>query len=453
MIGQPVERMTPHSVEVEEAVLGSILIDPECLHRVSLLLRAGDFYIVKNRWVYEACLALSERREPIDFVTVTEELDRRGQLAEVGGPAFVSHLVNAVPTAIHAEGYARIVERKALRRRLLQMCSDVVQLAYDEATDEDAVLDRAEQAFLAIARRATLRGPRALPDAVRSYFERIKYLYEHCDKPLGIPTGLIDLDRLLGGLQKSDLILVAARPSVGKTTLLLNIAFNAYKLLGAHVLIFSMEMSESQIVERLVSQTSGIDSQRLRWGHLNDDDWPKFVQATGDLSADGRGLIWIDDTPSLTPLQLRSITRRHALRYPVDLIAIDYLQLMTGDGRGENRAQEMSAISRAVKRLARELDVPVLAASQLSRAVEGRAEKRPILSDLKESGSLEQDADVVIFIYRDDLYNPGSERKNVAELIVAKHRKGPTGVVEAIVRKELTQFVSAARREVVPEDR
>jgi replicative DNA helicase len=439
-----IDRMLPHSVEAEEAVLGSLLIDPESLHRITPFLRADDFYIIRNRWVYETCLALSERREPIDFVTATEELSRRGQLGEIGGPAFVSHLVNVVPTAIHAEGYARIVERKALRRRLLQMCSDVAQLAYDEATDEDDLLDRTERVFLVAVQRSESRGPRALPEVAKEYYEHIAYHAEHPDELLGVPTGFVDLDRLLGGLQKGDMDIVAGRPSTGKTSIMLNIALNATLKFNLNALFFSLEMPARQLAGRLIAQQSGIDAQRLRHGRLNDDEWPALVQTVGGLPT----ALWIDDTPGLTPLQLRSKARRLALQHPPDLILIDYLQLMSGGGRHENRNQEMTAISHAIKDLARELDVPVLAASQLSRAVESRQDKRPVLSDLRDSGSLEQDGDVVMFIHREDMHNRNSDRKNVAELIVAKHRNGPTGAVELFFRQELTQFANATRREV-----
>ncbi len=445
MSAAPVERMTPHSIEAEEAVLGSLLIDPESLFRVSPFLYPNDFYIVKNRWVYEACLALHERREPIDFVTVTEELDRRGQLAEMGGPAFVSHLVNVVPTAIHAEGYGRIVERAAVRRRLLQAASDIAQYAYDEAADVDETIDRSEQALFAVSQRRQSRDLLPISDVMRSYYERIEYLYEHRGEPLGIPTGFLDLDKLLGGLQRSDLVIVAARPGVGKSSLILSMALNAARKFHQRIAFFTLEMSNEQLVQRMISAETGIDSQRLRLGELREEEWPLFVQATSALSD---ALMYLDDTPSISALQLRTKARRLHAEHGLDLIVVDYLQLMTGDARSENRVQEISYLSRALKGLARELNVPVLAASQLSRSVEQRGDKRPILSDLRESGSIEQDSDVVMFIYRDDVYNPDSERKNVAEISVSKHRNGPTGTVELYFRNQLAQFVNATRREI-----
>jgi replicative DNA helicase len=442
---QVIDRMPPHSVEAEEAVLGSILIDPDVIFRVGEFLAGEDFYIIKNQWVWEACRALHERREPIDFVTVTHELEARSQLDEIGGATYISHLINVVPTAIHAGGYGHIVERTANRRRLLRAASEIAQLAYDESGDDDLVNDRAEQSILSARRSRGVRDTRPITQVLKDYYERIRYLYEHRGEPLGVPTGFIDLDRMLGGLQKSDFIVVAARPSMGKTGLMLNVALNASQRFHQHVAVFSLEMSGGQVCERLVAQQSGIDSQRLRFGQLTDEDWPMFVQTTSGLCDVG---IWIDDTPALSPMQLRAKARRLHAECGLDLIVVDYLQLMSVDRRAENRNQEVTQISQSLKNLARELNIPVLVASQLSRAVEQRADKRPVLSDLRDSGAIEQDSDVIMFIYRDAMYNESCETPNVAELIVAKHRKGPTGTVELYWRDSLTQFQSAVRREV-----
>ena len=445
MTTTPIDRMPPHSVEAEEAVLGSILIDPEAIFRVSSFLKAEDFYIVKNQWVWDAAMALHERREPIDFVTTTKELEAREQLAEIGGAAYISHLINGVPTAIHAEGYGRIVERTALRRRLLNAASEIAQLAYEESEEIDGTIDAAEQALFGVSQRRISRDLTPISDAIRAYYDRIEYLYEHRGEPLGIPTGFIDLDKMLGGLQRSDLLIIAARPGVGKTSLMLNIALNAARKHHQRVAIFSLEMSNEQIVQRLVSAETGIDSQRLRTGDLDDQDWPLFVQATSALSDT---LVFVDDTPSITALQLRTKARRLYAEHGLDLIIIDYLQLMSGEARSENRVQEISYLSRSLKALARELNVPVLVASQLSRAVEQRSDKKPVLSDLRESGSIEQDADIVMFIYREDVYDENSDRKNIAELIIAKHRNGPTGTIELFFQKNLTQFKNALKRDV-----
>lgn len=437
-------RIAPHSLEAEEAVLGSVLIDPESLYRVLPFLTPGDFFLVKNQWIWQAILALHERRQPIDLLTVGEELERRGQLADIGGQAYLSHLVNVVPTAIHAEGYGRIVEQTSIRRKLLAAASDIAQLAYTQDREIDEVIDNAEQALFSVSERRIARELVPISDIIRSYYARIEYLYEHRGEPLGIPTGFVDLDRLLGGLQRSDLVIVAARPGVGKTSLLLSMGLHAARRTHQRVAIFSLEMSSEQVVQRLISQETGIDSQRLRLGDLREEEWPLFVEASGALSSVN---LFIDDTPSISALQLRTKARRLHAEIGLDLIIVDYLQLMTGDVRAENRVQEIAYISRSLKGLARELNVPVLAASQLSRAVEQRHDKRPLLSDLRESGSLEQDADVVIFIHREDMYDPASERKNVAEIIVAKHRNGPTGSIELVFRNHLAQFVSAVRRE------
>jgi len=440
------DKMVPHNVEAEEAVLGSLLIDPEALYRVSTFLKSEDFYIQKNAWIYDVILTLYERRDPIDLVTVSDELERRGQLIEVGGTAYITSLINAVPSAIHAEAYGRITEHAAIRRRLISAASEIAQLAYRETEDVDQVVDQAEQVLFSVSQRRITRDLAPIRDVSGRYYDRIEYLFSHQGEPLGVPTGFTDMDRILGGLQKSDLVIIAARPSVGKTSLCLSIARNAARYNKA-VAIFSLEMSDEQIVQRLVAAETGIDAQRLRLGRLHDEEWPLFAESTAKLA---ELPIYIDDTPAISVLQLRTKARRLHSEHGLDLIFVDYLQLMSGGARAENRVQEVSYISRSLKALARELDVPVVSASQLSRAVEQRTDKRPMLSDLRESGSLEQDADVVMFIYRDDMYNPDTELQNIAEVIVAKHRNGPTGVVQLFFRKRLAQFLDAETRAEPP---
>ncbi len=438
------DKLVPHNVEAEEAVLGSLLIDPEALFRVSPFLAPDDFYLQKNGWIYDAILALHERREAIDFVTLCDELERQERLEEIGGAAYVTHLINAVPSAIHVEAYGHIVEHAAIRRRLINAASQIAQLAYQEGEDIDQAVDRAEQTLFSVSQRRITRDLTPVQDVIRRYYDRIEYLYDHRDEPLGVPTGFIDLDRLLGGLQRSDLILIAARPAVGKTSLGISVARHAASL-GQHVAIFSLEMSSEQVVQRMVSAETGIDAQRLRLADLREDEWPLFVQATGRLSDLS---LFIDDTPSISVLQMRTKARRLHAEHGIDLILVDYLQLMTaGDLRHEGRVQEVSYISRSLKGLARELDVPLVAISQLSRAVEQRTNKRPILADLRASGSLEQDADVVMFIYRDELYDPDTEEQNIAEIIIAKHRNGPTGSVQLFFRDRLAQFLDAETRQ------
>jgi replicative DNA helicase len=438
-----IERLPPQSVEAEEAVLGSLLIDPDAIIRLATFLRPEDFYREKHGWIYDCVLTLHERREPVDFLTVCDELDRREQLDEVGGAAFITLLVNAVPTSIHAEHYARIVERAATRRRLIDAAGQIAGLAYQEADDVEEVVDHAEQILFGVSERRISRELVPIKQVVSDYYDRIEYLTRHQGELIGIPTGFMDIDKLLGGLQRSDMVILAARPSVGKTSLALCIAHNAAKLHGQRVAFFSLEMSDEQVVQRLISAETGIDSQRLRRGKIADDEWGRFVKAASDLAEIH---FYIDDTPGISALELRTKARRVHAEFGIDLIVVDYLQLMRGDLRAENRVQEISAISRALKALARELNVPVLALSQLSRGVESRTDKRPILSDLRESGALEQDADVVIFIYRDEMYNENTERQNIADIIVAKHRNGPTGTVSLYFNRELAQFRQAELR-------
>ena len=438
-----IERLPPQNVEAEEAVLGALLIDPDAIIRLATILNPGDFYREKHGWIYDAMLNLHDRREPIDFLTVCDELERREQLNEVGGPAFITSQINAVPTSIHAEHYARIVERTATRRRLIDAAGQIAALAYQEADDVEEVVDRAEQILFGVSERRISRELVPIREVLSDYYDRIEYLTRHQGEMIGIPTGFSDIDKLLGGLQRSDMVILAARPSVGKTSLALSFALNAAKKHKQRIAFFSLEMSDEQVVQRLISSETGIDSQRLRRGEIVEGEWGRFMKATSDL-ADTH--FYIDDTPSISALELRTKARRLHAEVGLDLIIVDYLQLMRGDYRSENRVQEISTISRALKALARELNVPVLALSQLSRGVESRTDKKPILSDLRESGALEQDADVVIFIYRDELYNENTERKSIADIIVAKHRNGPTGSVALYFKKELAQFREAELR-------
>ena len=436
------DHMAPHSVEAEEAVLGSVLINPDALHDVASFLQPEDFFIVRNGWVWEAILRLNERNEQIDYVTVVEELRQQDRLEEIGGAAYLTYLINHTPSSIYTETYGRIVERAALRRRMLNAASTIATLAHQEDADINDVIDQAESALFAVTERRLRQELVPIRTAVAEYYDRIEFLYNQETESLGVPTGFNDLDELLGGLQKSDLIIVAGRPGMGKTSWLLSVGHNAAQA-GARVAIFSMEMSNEQIVQRLIASETGISSHKLRLGRLKDREWALFIEAVGRL---GKLNVFLDDTPALTPLQMRAKCRRLYSEAGLDLIMVDYLQLMnSGIGRNDNRVQEISYISRNLKQLARELNVPVLAAAQLSRAVEQRHDKRPQLSDLRESGSIEQDADVVMFIYRDEVYNENTERQNQADIIVAKHRHGPTGSVALFFRKELTQFANLSK--------
>ncbi len=435
----------PHNREAEEAVIGAVLINPEVYFDVAPFLFANDFFFHRNRWIWEAFVSLQEQRLPIDLLTVSEELERQGRLEEVGGPAYLTALINNVPTSLHAEAYGRIVEETATRRRLLQAANQIARLAYQTDTTVEEVVNESEKAVFGVSERRLTHQLQPIKHILSEYYDRIDYLARHQDETIGVPTGFIDLDRLLGGLQPSDLLIIAGRPGQGKSGFCLSVAKNAAQLHKKHVAMFSLEMSNEQLVQRLVAQETGIDSQRLRLGAIQDKEWPLFTQA---VSALGDAHIYLDDTPAITPLQLRTKCRRLHMEVGLDLIIVDYLQLMTGDTRMDNRVQEVSYISRNLKVLARELNVPVLAAAQLSRAVEQRADKRPVLSDLRESGSLEQDADVVMFIYRPDQYEADTLRQNVAEIIVAKHRNGPVGSVELVFRKSLAKFENAATRRV-----
>lgn len=579
------ERFVPANPEAEQAVLGSLLIDPDAVIKVASFLKAEDFYQEKNGWIYQTIVDLHERRDPADFVTVTDELERRRQLIEVGGAAYVMDLINAVPTAIHVEHYGHIVERASVLRQLIRAAGQIAQLAYeDTAENVQEVVDRAEQIIFGVAEERTDRDLMPVRSIMGDVVDRIDFLYHHRGEILGVPTGFKLLDKMLGGLQKSDLIILAARPGVGKTSLAISVAQAAARKYGKRVAVFSLEMSNEQLVQRMLAAETGIDSQRLRLGDIHgEDEWHRLMEAAGALSD---APIFIDDTPAISALELRTKARRLYAEHDLDLVVVDYLQLMTGgEKRNENRVQEISNISRGLKGLARELNVPVLALSQLSRAVEGRQDKRPILSDLRESGcltgdsriylpdsgryvpiravvgqsgfrvaaldtaswkikpaavsrvfctgakpvsrlqtklgrtiratanhrfltidgwkrldelslsepialprsedlhqlaasdvywdqvqaiepdgieevfdltvpethnfvandivvhnSIEQDADVVMFIYREEMYVEETDRQNIADVIVSKHRNGPTGTVSLFFRKELTQF-------------
>ncbi len=432
-----IDRLPPQNIEAEQSVLGSLLIDPDAVTRIGAMLKAVDFYREAHRAIYNAILSLHEHNEVVDFITVSDELARRGELEEVGGASYLTYLINAVPTSIHAEYYGHIVERTATLRRLIEAATQISSLAYEEAEDVDDVLDRAEQVLFGVSQRRIARDLVPINQLVGDYFERMEYLSQHQGEPVGVPTGFTDLDKLLGGFQRSDLLILAGRPGMGKTSLALSIALNTAKKYHQKIAIFSLEMSSEQLVQRFVSAETGIDSQRLRLGMIQDHEWPKFMQATGLLSELN---VYIDDTPAVSILEMRTKARRLASEHGLDFVVVDYLQLMRGSTRIENRVQEVSDISRGLKSLARELNVPVLALSQLSRAVESRQDKRPMLSDLRESGSIEQDADIVMFVYRDELYNETTDMQNIAELSIAKHRNGPTGRVHLFFRKELAQF-------------
>ncbi|MCL4458313.1 MAG: replicative DNA helicase [Chloroflexi bacterium] len=431
-----VEKSVPHNIEAEEAVLGSLLIDSDAIAKVAPFLRPEDFYRERNAVIYALQLELYDRHEPADFVTLCDELERRGKLEEVGGASYLTSLINAVPTAVHCEHYGRIVERCAIMRRLISAAGQIAGIGYEEPSDADSALDRAEQILFGISQRRLSQEFVPLHVALKEYFDQIDFLHQHKGEIVGVPTGFHDLDLLLGGLHGSDLIILAGRPSVGKTGLALSIARNAAVKYHIPVAVFSLEMSMEQLVQRLLCSEANVDSQRLRTGYIDEFEWHRISQAFGVLS---EAPIFIDDTASISSLELRTKARRLRAEHNVQLIIVDYLQLMQGRGL-ENRVQEVSEISRSLKGLARELDMPIIALSQLSRAIESRQDHRPLLSDLRESGAIEQDADLVIFVHREEIYNPNTDKKNIAEIIVSKHRNGPIGQVHLRFFPSQTRF-------------
>ena len=430
----------PHNRQAEEAVLGSVLINPESYYDVSQILGADNFYIIRNRWIWEVFTYLHENRIPIDILTLTEELESRGQLEEIGGQAYLMMLVNQTPSSLNAQAYARIVEETSVRRRMLTAANEMAKLAYQEDKELDSVIDSAEKSVFNLSERRIRRDMQPIQAVISQYYDRVSTLSARSEEIRGVPTELVDLDKLLGGLQKSDLLIIAGRPASGKTGFLLTVGKNAAIKHKKHVAMFSLEMSNEQLVQRMIAQETSINSQKLRAGKIEADQWELFTHAVEVLS---NTKIFLDDTPAKTPNQMRTKCRRLHLEHQIDLVLVDYIQLMSGDTRTDNRVQEVSYISRNLKTLARELNVPVLAAAQLSRAVEQRSDKTPMLSDLRESGSLEQDADIVMFIHRKEENKNEKSPTELVQLKVAKHRNGPTKDIEMIFMKELAMFYNA----------
>ncbi|HEY3118407.1 MAG TPA: replicative DNA helicase [Chloroflexota bacterium] len=430
------DALPPHNTEAEESVLASLLIDPEAIEVVAPLLTASDFYHPQNRDIFAAMVRLFDRRQPTDFVMVCDELERAGQLDAVGGVVYLSRLLTVVPTPVHVEYYGRVVERTAVMRQLIGVAGRIAAIGYEDPADVRMALDRAEQELFRVTQRRVERDFVLLRDILAEYLEQIQPAAGIEQGRPSVATGFIDLDKILGGFQRSDLIILAARPSVGKTALALNIARNSALRFNLPSAIFSVEMSRQQIAQRFLSMESGVDSLRVREGRLNERETRALGESLNVLSG---APIYVDDTASIGLTELRSKARRLHLQNPLRLIIVDYLQLVRG--ANDNRVQEISEISRSLKALARELDVPVLAVSQLSRAVEGRSGHMPQLSDLRDSGAIEQDADVVLFIYRED--DKEDERRGVMELYVAKHRNGPTGKISLAFEERSTRFADA----------
>ena len=445
-----IERLPPHNIEAEEAVIGSLLVDPEAILKTTVFLKPEAFYREKNQWLYEACLSLYERNEAINQITVSQELTRQGKLEDVGGVAYLSHLVSVLPTSVHVEYYAQIVHRLAVMRRLISAAGQIAAIGYEAGPDVDAALGKAEDILFKLRRGESPRDFVPIRRVLEQYFEETGFaapLPEVTAHPPHVLTGFAALDELLGGLQRSDMIVLGARPSLGKSSLALSIARNAALEQRAHVAIFSLEMAKEQLVQRLLSSEAKVDSKRVRLGRYTAAEEKRIMEAAGALAETP---IYVDDSPTLRVVEMRSKARRLYYDRGIDLIIVDYLQLIRIDGRIESKVQEISEISRSLKALARELDTPVLAVSQLSRAAELRPSHVPLLSDLRESGSIEQDADVVLFIHRDEVYytqeawdrsNPDKPYpKGIANIIVAKHRNGPIGQRNLRFLQDFTKF-------------
>lgn len=442
--------MPPHDLDAERAVIGAMLVSETAVVAVAETLRAEDFYSEAHRIVYGAMLELYSRGEPIDQITLTEVLRGKGDYERIGGRGFLFGIVESVPTASNASRYAEIIRGKALLRAMIDAGSRITEDAFREPEDVGEALDAAEQLIYGVSNRKMSERLSPVSELAPGALEMIQRLYEQEGEVTGVETGFEDLDRLTTGFHKSDLIILAARPAMGKTAFALNAIWHAAGEKKLPVAIFSLEMSKEQLVQRLISQHTRIPTQALRSGNVKPDDWPKLLHGVGEVS---KAPIWIDDTAGITLMEMRAKVRRLASRLqsqggpPLSLVVIDYLQLMIGGGSArENRQQEVAEISRGLKVLARDLDVPVMALAQLSRAVEARHDKRPMLSDLRDSGSIEQDADMVMFLYRDEYYNPDSDDKGIAEVIVGKHRNGPTGKTQLAWLEQYTKFASLARR-------
>lgn len=436
-INSYLQMVPPHDSEAEQAVLSSVFMDREAAGIAFEILTGDDFYRPDNKIIFETAQELYNKNTPIDIITVKNRLVEKNVFEQVGGMSYLAQIAAAVGSSINIKHYAKIVEEKSVLRKLIKTSSEVVQLSYGAKEDINSIMDKAEKGIFDIMQDRNTGEFHHIRDVAVSSFERIAEIYNTKEKITGVPTGFVDFDAKTAGLQKSDLILLAARPSMGKTAFALNIAQNAAVKYNVPVAIFSLEMSREQLVNRMLCCEAMIDAQKLRTGEIDDKDWPKLVTAMGTLSeAD----IFIDDTPGITPMEIRAKCRRLKLEKGLGLIVIDYLQLMSSNRKTDSRQQEISDISRSLKAIAREMEAPIIALSQLSRACEARTDHRPMLSDLRESGAIEQDADIVAFLYRDEYYNKESEKKNMAELIIAKQRNGPTGTVDLAWMGQYTKF-------------
>ncbi|MGP0576191.1 replicative DNA helicase [Paenibacillus peoriae] len=444
MDGEFFDRIPPQNLEAEQAVIGSILLQSEALITAMERVQTEDFYDKAHQMIYEAMIELGESGQPIDLVTLTSKIQDKGQLEDIGGVSYLAKLAHGVPTAANVDYYAQIIEEKAMLRRLIRAATQIVSEGYSSGEDVAGMLSDAERKIMEISNGRSGSGFIAIRDVVMEVFDRVELLHQNKGNTTGIPSGFVDLDKMTAGFQRNDLIIVAARPSVGKTAFALNIAQNVAVRAKETVAIFSLEMSAAQLVQRMICAEANLDANVMRTGEFKgDDDWAKLTMGIAALS---EAEIYIDDTPGITVADIRAKCRRLKAEKGLGMIVIDYLQLIHGRGKaGENRQQEVSEISRTLKQIARELEVPVIALSQLSRGVEQRQDKRPMMSDLRESGSIEQDADIVAFLYRDDYYNQETEKKNIIEIIIAKQRNGPVGTVELVFLKNYNKFANYER--------
>ncbi len=434
------EKIPPHDDEAEQAVLGSMLTDKDAVVAAIEILKSEDFYRSDNSTIYEAVLNIYGKGEPIDIITLKDELTAMGKLEAVGGLEYLANLPEKVPTTANVDKYVKIVEDKSLLRSLIKTANELINLGYSQTEEIENIMDNAEKKIFDIMQRKSQKGYESIRDILVDSFTELQELYNKKQHITGVATGFVDLDNKTAGFHKSDLILIAARPAMGKTAFALNIATNAAVSNNCPVLVFSLEMSKEQCANRILCAQAMVDSGKVQKGEIDDEEWSKLAMASGELSESSG--IYIDDTPGITVAEIRAKCRKLKIEKDIGLVVIDYLQLISGSGKTNSREQEIAEISRSLKILAKEINVPVIALSQLSRAPEARPDHRPMLQDLRESGSIEQDADMVMFIYRDDYYNPQSEQTNIAEIIIAKNRSGPVGTIELLWMPNFTKFAN-----------
>ena len=444
-VSASMHRLPPQNIEAEQCVLGSILLRQGAIEKIADLLTATDFYKPAHQSIFGTMLALFQKSEPLDIITITNGLKDSHKLDEVGGPAYIAGLTDIVPVSANIAYYAKIVRDKSVLRQLIQTSSEIAGRCYEEQEDIELLLDSVEQTVFDISSAKSNQAFSPMSEIIKKTFENVEKLSERREMITGVPSGYDDFDKITAGLQSSDLIIVAGRPSMGKTAFAMNVVQNAAMLGKVPCAVFSLEMAKEQLAMRMLCSISRVDSSRLRTGHLNDHDWPKLVRATGMLA---KAPIFIDDTPAISVLEMRAKTRRLKSEHDIGLVVVDYLQLMRGRNT-DSREQEISEISRSLKAMAKEMHIPVIALSQLNRSLESRTDKRPMLSDLRESGAIEQDADVICFIYRDEVYNksPDNPRRGIAEVIIGKQRNGPTGTVDLAFLNTITTFENLVRQE------